>query len=61
MTFREVRRDVRDDGWYLVRQEGSHEQYRHPTKPGRVTIAGNDNKDVPTGTLSSILKQAGLR
>jgi len=52
---------VREDGWYLVRQDGSHEQYRHPTKPHCVTIAGKDSKDVPPGTLNSILKQAGLR
>jgi predicted RNA binding protein YcfA (HicA-like mRNA interferase family) len=61
MTFRDVRRLIREDGWFLVRQEGSHEQYRHATKVGRVTIAGQDGRDVPMGTLRSILKQAGLR
>jgi len=52
---------IRDDGWRVVRQDGSHEQYRHPVKPGRVTVAGRDGADVPDGTLGSILKQAGLR
>ncbi len=52
---------VRDDGWTVRQQEGSHEQYVHPTKRGRVTIAGRDGADVPPGTLNSILKQAGLR
>lgn len=61
MTFRELRRIIRDDGWYLVRQQGSHEQYRHPEKRGRVTIAGNDGKDVPKGTLAQILRQAEIR
>lgn len=52
---------IRDDGWRVAQQEGSHEQYRHPEKRGRVTIAGRDGADVPEGTLRSILKQAGLR
>jgi len=61
VTFRDVRRLLMDDGWRRVAQEGSHEQYRHPSKPGRVTVAGKDSKDVPPGTLGSILKQAGLK
>ncbi|MGP6157899.1 MAG: type II toxin-antitoxin system HicA family toxin [Vulcanimicrobiaceae bacterium] len=61
MKFRQVRQLLRDDGWYLCRQEGSHEQYRHPEKLGRVTVAGNNGRDVPPGTLNGILKQAGLR
>ena len=48
------------DGWRQVAQRGSHRQYRHPTKPGRVTIAGKPNQDVAPGTLGSILRQAGL-
>jgi len=61
MTFREIRRVIRDDGWYIVRQQGSHEQYRHPEKRTRITIAGHDSKDVPKGTLSQILRQAQIR
>ncbi|MCR4418856.1 MAG: type II toxin-antitoxin system HicA family toxin [Clostridia bacterium] len=47
--------------WYLVRQKGSHRQFKHPTKPGRVTIAGNSNDDLAPGTLNSIFKQAQLK
>jgi predicted RNA binding protein YcfA (HicA-like mRNA interferase family) len=50
-----------DDGWALVATRGSHRQYRHPTKPGRVTIAGKPSDDLAPGTLNSILKQAGLK
>lgn len=60
VRYRQVRRLVRDDGWILVKQVGSHEQYKHPTKPGRVTIAGNDACDVPIDTLKSILAQAQI-
>jgi predicted GIY-YIG superfamily endonuclease len=40
---------------------GSHRQYKHPTIPGRVTIAGHPNDDLAPGTLNSILKQAKLK
>jgi predicted RNA binding protein YcfA (HicA-like mRNA interferase family) len=49
------------DGWYQVVTRGSHRQYKHPTKPGRVTIAGHLGDDLATGTLNSILKQAKLK
>ena len=49
------------DGWYLVAFEGSHRQYKHPSKPGRVTVAGKPSHDLSPGTLKSILRQAGLR
>ena len=49
------------DGWYHVRQKGSHRQYHHPAKAGTVTVAGKPSVEVPPGTLSSILKQAGLK
>jgi len=61
MTVREAIRLLEDDGWYLVTQKGSHRQYKHPAKPGRVTIAGNMKDDLAPGTLNSILKQAGLK
>ena len=60
MKVREVIRLIEDDGWRLVGQRGSHRQYRHPTKLGRVTVSGNLGTDVPPGTLASILKQARL-
>lgn len=49
------------DGWHQVRQKGSHRQFHHPTKRGTVTVAGKASLEVPWGTLSSILKQAGLK
>ena len=49
---------IEDDGWYLVATKGSHRQYKHPAKPGRVTIAGHLNDDLAPGTLGSVLKQA---
>jgi len=49
------------DGWFQVRQKGSHRQLHHPTKPGTVNVAGKPSVDVPPGTLSGILKQAGLK
>jgi predicted RNA binding protein YcfA (HicA-like mRNA interferase family) len=49
------------DGWFLVATRGSHRQYKHPTRPGRVTSAGKPSDDISPGTLNSILKQAGLK
>jgi predicted RNA binding protein YcfA (HicA-like mRNA interferase family) len=57
----ELIRLLEEDGWTLVRTKGSHRQFRNPRKPGTVTIAGKPSLDVPPGTLSSILKQAGLK
>ncbi|MBC7262695.1 MAG: type II toxin-antitoxin system HicA family toxin [Chloroflexi bacterium] len=60
MKVRDIIRLTEEDGWYLVAIKGSHRQYKHPTKPGRVTIAGHLSHDLASGTLNSILKQAGL-
>jgi predicted RNA binding protein YcfA (HicA-like mRNA interferase family) len=60
VKVREVIKRLRGDGWVLVRTTGSHRQFRHPDKPGTVTVAGNSGIDIPRGTLKSILKQAGL-
>jgi predicted RNA binding protein YcfA (HicA-like mRNA interferase family) len=49
------------DGWYLVATRGSHLQFKHPTKPGRVTVAGKPSDDLAPGTLNRILKQSGLK
>ena len=49
------------DGWFQVRQKGSHRQFHHREKPGTVTVAGKPSLEVPPGTLNSILKQAGLK
>jgi len=50
-----------NDDWFLVATRGSHRQFKHPSKPGRVTVAGKTNDDLAAGTLNSILKQAGLK
>ncbi len=60
MKIREVIKLIEEDGWYIVTTKGSHRQYKHPTKPGRVTIAGHPGDDLAPGTLSSILKQAQI-
>lgn len=52
---------VEADGWRMMRTRGSHRQFRHPTKPGTVTISGKESLEIPRGTFNSILKQAGLK
>lgn len=59
-SSREIARQLRADGWYEVRQSGSHRHFRHPTKPGVVTLP-EGRKDMPPGTLRSIERQASLR
>ncbi|MEX2031032.1 MAG: type II toxin-antitoxin system HicA family toxin [Anaerolineales bacterium] len=61
MKIRDVVRLIEEDGWYLVTTKGSHRQFKHPAKPGRVTIAGHPGDHLAPGTLNSVLKQAGLR
>ena len=61
MKVRDVILAIEADGWYLHETNGSHRQFKHATKPGRVTVAGKPGTDVAPGTLSSIWKQAGLR
>ena len=58
---REILRRLRDDGWYHIGTTGGHRQFRHPAKPGKVTVSGAPGKDIAPGTLNSILKQAGLK
>ena len=50
-----------DDGWFLVATRGSHRQFKHAAKVGRVTVSGKPGDDLAPGTLNSILKQAGLK
>jgi predicted RNA binding protein YcfA (HicA-like mRNA interferase family) len=52
---------IEADGWFQVRQRGSHRQYHHPKKVGTGTVSGKPALDIPPGTLNSILKQAGLK
>ena len=49
------------DGWNLVVARGSHRQFKHPAKPGRVTVSGHPGDDMPKGTLGSVKQQAGLQ
>lgn len=61
MKVRHAIRMLEADGWFLVATRGSHRQYKHLRKPGRVTIAGKPSDDLAPGTLNSILKQSGLK
>ena len=58
---REIIAQIEADGWYIIATRGSHRQFKHPRKPGRVTVAGKLSDDMAPGTLNSILKQAGLK
>jgi predicted RNA binding protein YcfA (HicA-like mRNA interferase family) len=49
-----------DDGWYLVATRGSHRQFKHPLRPGRVTVAGHPADELGPKTLRSILRQSGI-
>ena len=62
MTVKEIIDLLRKDGWVQVSQKGSHKQFKHPDKPGRVTVPDHgQNKDLAKGTEMSILKQARLK
>lgn len=60
MRSADIISELQRDGWTQVAQKGSHRQFKHPTKPGRVTVP-HPVKDLPIGTLISIEKQSGLR
>ncbi|MEI8129293.1 MAG: type II toxin-antitoxin system HicA family toxin [bacterium] len=61
MKIKEIVKLIEEDGWFLVAQKGSHRQFKHTIKAGRVTIAGKPSDDMAKGTLNSILKQARLK
>jgi predicted RNA binding protein YcfA (HicA-like mRNA interferase family) len=61
MKVRDVIRLIEQEGWFLVATRGSHRQYKHASKPGRVTIAGKPSDDMAPGTLNGVRKQAGLK
>ncbi len=61
LKVREIIKIIEADGWYLVATKGSHRQYKHPEKPGRITIAGHPADDLAPGTMNSIFKQARLK
>lgn len=60
MRFRELDKLLKEDGWYEVGKKGSHHQYKHPTKPGKVTVPEHAGKDISLPVAKSIKKQAGL-
>lgn len=61
MRFRELDKLLKEDGWYEVKQVGSHHQYKHPIKPGKVTVPEHGGKDINLTVAKSIIKQAGLK
>jgi predicted RNA binding protein YcfA (HicA-like mRNA interferase family) len=61
MKVRDAIRMIEQDGWRMVNQVGSHRQYKHASKKGRVTVAGHPSMDLDPKTQSSILRQAGLK
>jgi predicted RNA binding protein YcfA (HicA-like mRNA interferase family) len=61
MKVRDVIKLLKQDGWFLDRTRGSHRQYKHASKPGLVTLPGKPGEDLASGTLNSVLKQAGLK
>ncbi|MBI4422645.1 MAG: type II toxin-antitoxin system HicA family toxin [Elusimicrobia bacterium] len=61
MKVRDVIKFIESDGWFLCRTKGSHRQFKHASKPGLATIAGQAGHDLAPGTLNSIFKQAGLK
>jgi predicted RNA binding protein YcfA (HicA-like mRNA interferase family) len=61
MKYRDVLKRLRDEGWTLRGTRGSHRQFVHPLKAGKVTVAGHPSEEVPRGTLNGIFKQAGWK
>jgi predicted RNA binding protein YcfA (HicA-like mRNA interferase family) len=61
LKIRDLIRLIESDGWKNVATRGSHRQYKHPVKKGRVTIPGHPGDDIHLDTLKSVLTQAGLR
>ncbi len=61
MKVREIIKTLEADGWYLVATEGSHRQFKHLIKQGKVTVSGKFSDDIRKGTLASVLRQAGLK
>ncbi|MBA3673848.1 MAG: type II toxin-antitoxin system HicA family toxin [Chitinophagaceae bacterium] len=61
MKVREIIKLIEKDGWFFVRQKGSHRQYKHSIKTGLVTIPGKESDDLKKGTENSILKQSQLK
>lgn len=61
IKVREIVKLLESNGWALDRIKGSHRQFKHPMKPGVITVPGNEGKELAPGTLNDILKKAGLK
>jgi len=61
MKVREIIRRIEEDGWYQIKAKSGHRQFKHPVKPGRVTVPGKMSADLDPKTEKSILRQAGLQ
>ncbi|MDN5871819.1 MAG: type II toxin-antitoxin system HicA family toxin [Nitrococcus sp.] len=61
MKVRDILRKLKEDGWYHHSMRGSHQQFKHTSKPGRVTVPGKPGDDLAVGTVNSIYKQAGWK
>jgi predicted RNA binding protein YcfA (HicA-like mRNA interferase family) len=59
LKVRDVLKRLNSEGWYQVEMEGSHRQFEHPTKPGKVTVAGHPSEDIAKGMFAKIRRQAG--
>jgi len=61
MKVRDVIKLIEQDGWRMMKQVGSHRQYKHSSKPGKVTVAGHPSVELASKTFKSILDQAGIK
>jgi predicted RNA binding protein YcfA (HicA-like mRNA interferase family) len=61
MKVRDAIKLPEERGWFQVAMRGSHRQFKHPVRPGRVTVAGKPSDDLAPGTWNSILKQSGMK
>ncbi|WP_342084866.1 type II toxin-antitoxin system HicA family toxin [Dyadobacter sp. OTU695] len=61
MKCSELLRILKSDGWFVVRQEGSHVMMRHSTKPGRLVVPDHGSKEVKKGLLAALLKMADIK
>lgn len=61
MNFKDAEKMILEDGWYFTKQKGSHHHYKHPIKPGKVSIPDHGHRDIHPDTIQSIKRQAGLK
>jgi len=60
MDSRKIIKILKQNGWYEITKVGSHTQFRHPERKGRITVP-HPKKDIPIGTLKSIERQSGIK